>query len=67
MYANDIEIAMKIHHLSETYDDITSELQGEIHRLCRHIKMYEETTGMEMVDWKAHEILQNVVKWQVGI
>ena len=38
--ANDRDIAMKIHHLTETYDIIASELQKEIHRLRRHIKIY---------------------------
>ena len=35
----------------------------EIHSLRQHIKMYEETTGKETVDWKAYGILQYGVKW----
>ena len=55
---------MKIHHLTETYDGIlNSELQREIHRLRRHIKIYEETTGKETAEWKAHEILKYVMNW----
>ena len=53
--SNDSTIAMKIHHLKETYDNISaSELHREIHHLRRHIRMYEETTGKEKLDWKAH-------------
>ena len=61
--SNNSNIAMKIHHFTDKYDDITSKLQREIHHLCRHIIMNEETTGKETMDWKAYEILQYVVKW----
>ena len=44
--SNDSDIVIKIHHLTEMYDDIISSvLQREI-----HIKMDEETTGKETVD-----------------
>ena len=35
----------------------------EIHRLRRHIKLYEKSTGKETVNWKANGILINIVKW----
>ena len=62
--SNDSNIVMKIHHLTEVYDDIiASAIQREIHHLRRHIKIYEETTGKETAEWKAHEILKYVMNW----
>ena len=45
---NDNDINTKIKVLTDLYDEVIArELQVEIHRLRRHVKIHEETTGME--------------------